>query len=159
MNTPRLLLVDDEELYVRGLSRELSNLGWQIQTADNTESALRALRQSEFDALVLDVQMPGPSGVSLLAELDQVLARPVAVLLSGYLSVETTVRAIQQGADDVLEKPVSARALDARLRALLAARTSRPRAGVATRELRKVLGETPGMRAAREQMQTAARYP
>lgn len=159
MNTPRLLLVDDEELYVRGLSRELSNLGWQVQTADNTESALRALRQSEFDAMVLDLQMPGPSGVSVLAELDRVLARPVTVLLSGYLNVETTVRAIQQGANDVLEKPVSARDLDTRLRALLEARTSNPRAGVASSELRKVLGETPGMRAAREQMQTAARYP
>jgi two-component system, NtrC family, response regulator AtoC len=161
VNTPRLLLVDDEELYVRGLSRELSALGWHIQTADNAESALRALRQSEFDAMVLDLQMPGPSGVNLLAELDRVLARPVAVLLSGYLNVETTVRAIQQGANDVLEKPVSARDLDTRLRALLDARTSSPRASVAggERELRKILGETAGMRAAREQMQTAARYP
>lgn len=159
MNTPRLLLVDDEELYVRGLSRELSALGWHIQSADNTESALRALRQSEFDALVLDLQMPGPSGVNVLAELDRVLARPVAVLLSGYLNVEITVRAIQQGANDVLEKPVSARDLDARLRALLDARTSSPRSNIANSELRKILGETAGMRAAREQMQTAARYP
>ena len=159
MNTPRLLLVDDEELYVRSLSRELSRLGWQIQTADNTESALRALRQSEFDALVLDLQMPGSSGVNVLAELDRVLARPVAVLLSGYLNVANTVRAIQEGASDVLEKPVSARDLDTRLRALLEARTSLPQAGVAHGELRKILGETAGMRAAREQMQTAARYP
>jgi len=158
VNTPRLLLVDDEELYARGLSRELSALGWHTETANSAESALLALRQSEFDAVVLDVQMPGPSGVSVLAELDRVLERPVAVLLSGYLSVETTVRAIQQGANDVLEKPVSARDLDLRLRALLDARVSGPRAANSS-ELRKILGETPGMRAAREQMQTAARYP
>jgi len=159
VNTPRLLLVDDEELYVRGLSRELSRLGWQVQTADNTDSALRALRQNEFDALVLDLQMPGSSGVNVLGELNRVLSRPVAVLLSGYLNVATTVRAIQAGANDVLEKPVSARDLDARLRALLDARTGDPdRAGPRV-ELRKILGETPGMRAAREQIQTAARYP
>jgi DNA-binding NtrC family response regulator len=159
---PRLLLVDDEEIFVRGLSRELSRLGWQVQTADNTESALRALRQNEFDALVLDQKLPGSNGVDLLGELGRVLARPVAVLLSGYLSVATTVRAIQAGASDVLEKPVSASELDSRLRRLLEAREG-ARSGMTSAgmnsELRKVLGETAGMRAAREQMQTATRYP
>jgi DNA-binding NtrC family response regulator len=162
VNTPRLLLVDDEELYARGLSRELSALGWQIQTADSAESALRALRQGEFDALLLDLQIlqiPGPSGLDVLAELDRLLVRPVAVLLSGNLNVATTVRAIQQGANDVLEKRVSARDLDTRLRALLNARTSDVIAFAGNSELRKILGETAGMRAAREQMQTAARYP
>ncbi|HKO53491.1 MAG TPA: sigma-54 dependent transcriptional regulator [Polyangiaceae bacterium] len=162
MTLPRLLLVDDEELFLRGLSRELSNLGWQVQTAEDHESALRALRQGEFDALVLDQQLPGPGGVDLLAELQRVLARPVAVLLSGQLSVASTVRAIQAGASDVLEKPVSASELDARLRRLLEARDALPSdvtTGGTNSELRKVLGETASMRAAREQMQTAARYP
>jgi len=162
VNTPRLLLVDDEELFVRGMSRELSRLGWHVQTAESTEGAVRALRQSVFDALVVDLQMPGPDGVHVLAELDRVLARPVAVLLSGYLSVANTVRAIQDGANDVLEKPVTARELDTRLRSLLETRAAAPlaaSAGMANSELGKILGETPGMRAVREQMQTAARYP
>ena len=161
MIQPRLLLVDDEQIFARGLSRELSGLGWQVQTADNTESALRALRQHEFDALVLDQQLPGPDGVGVLNELDRVLKRPVAVLLSGDLSVATTVRAIQDGANDVIEKPVSAIELDSRLRRLLEARTSSNGvlAGRLNGELSKVLGETAGMRAAREQMQIAARYP
>jgi two-component system, NtrC family, response regulator AtoC len=160
---PRLLLVDDEEIFVRGMSRELSKLGWLVQTADNSESALRALRQNEFDALVLDQELPDPSAMELLSELTRVLARPVAVLLSGRLSVATTVKAIQGGASDVLEKPISATELDVRLRRLLEARDV-SRSGVAApgspnSELRKVLGETAGMRAAREQMQTATRYP
>ena len=161
MTQPRLLLVDDEEIFVRGMSRELSKLGWQVQTADNSENALRALRQNEFDALVIDQELPGPNGVEVLGELDRVLARPVAVLLSGYLTVATTVRAIQGGASDVLEKPVSASELDRRLRHLLDARDAAPSiaAGGMNSELRKVLGETAGMRAAREQMLTAARYP
>ena len=106
MTQPRLLLVDDEEVFVRTLSREMSELGWQVQTADDTEIALRALRQNEFDAVVLDQRRSGPSGVELLSELGRLLARPVAVLLSSNLSVATTVRAIQGGASDVLEKPV-----------------------------------------------------
>ncbi|HYQ44011.1 MAG TPA: sigma-54 dependent transcriptional regulator [Polyangiaceae bacterium] len=162
MNQPRLLLVDDEEIFVRGLSRELSKLGWQVQTAGDAEGALRALRQSEFEAVVLDQELPGQSEMEVLSELGRVLARPVSVLLSGQLSVATTVRAIRAGAADVLEKPVSARELDARLRRLLDARDVSTN-GVQTvgmnSELRKVLGETAGMRAAREQMQTAARYP
>lgn len=162
MTQPRLLLVDDEEIFVRGLGRELSRLGWQVQTADNTESALRALQQNEFDALVLDQQLPGANGIELLSELSRVLVRPVAVLLSGYLNVATTVRAIQGGASDVLEKPVSATELDLRLRRLLEERDASP-SGVTSAsmnsELRKILGETAGMRAAREQIQTASRYP
>jgi len=159
---PRLLLVDDEENFVRGLSRELSKLGWQVQTAGSAESALRALRQSEFEALVLDQELPGSSGTEVLSELGRVLARPVAVLLSGQLSVATTVRAIRAGAGDVLEKPISASELDTRLRRLLEARDTSASGVTAAgnnSELRKVLGETAGMRAAREQMQIAARYP
>ena len=162
MTQPRLLLVDDEEIFVRGLSRELSKLDWQVQTADTADSALRALRQNEFDALVLDQELGGQSGVEVLSELGRVLARPVAVLLSGHLDVATTVRAIQAGASDVLEKPISAAELDTRLRRLLEARDVAPSgvaAGGTNSELRKVLGETAGMRAAREQMQTATRYP
>jgi DNA-binding NtrC family response regulator len=157
------LLVDDEEAVLRGLSRELTLLGWQVQTASDAESAVRALQQREFDALVLDLQLPGPNGVQVLGELDRLLTRPVAVLISGYLNVATTVRAIRGGANDVLEKPVSGEELDARLRALLDDRAASPglnsRTGLAHAELRKILGETAGVRAVREQMQTAARYP
>ena len=159
MITPRLLLVDDEELFVRGLSRELTRLGWSVQTAGDNESALRALRQGEFEALVLDLQLTGPNGV--LAELEHLSLRPIAVLLSGHLDVASTVRAIQEGASDVLEKPISAQELSKRLRTLLDERAANPALapGVANGELRKILGETAGMRAAREQIRTAARYP
>lgn len=160
--TPRLLLVDDDDVFVRGLSREMSLLGWQTQTAPNAESALSILRQNEFDALLVDFRMPGADGVHVLSEVSRMQRRPVAVLLSGYLTVETTVRAIQDGANDVLEKPIAASDLDVRLRALLAARRSPSLEGASadvSGGLSKVLGETPSIRAVREQMQTAARYP
>ncbi|MEO7034904.1 MAG: sigma-54 dependent transcriptional regulator [Polyangiaceae bacterium] len=164
MNSTHVLLVDDEEAVLNGLGRELSLLGWQVETAGDAESAIRALQRREFDAVVLDLQLPGSDGVELLGELDRLVTRPVAVLLSGYLNVATTVRAIRGGANDVLEKPVSGQDLDTRLRELLADRAAaapatRFTSSVANSELRKILGETSGMRAVREQMQTAARYP
>jgi two-component system response regulator AtoC len=163
VTSPHVLLVDDEEGILSGLSRELVRLGWQVQTASDAESAVRALQHGAFDALVLDLQLPGLNGVHVLAELDRLLTRPVAVLLSGYLNVATTVRAIREGANDVLEKPVSGQELDARLRALLDDQAAAPDHnlpfGIANGELRKILGESTGMRAVREQMQTAARYP
>ncbi len=162
MNSPHVLLVDDEQAVLDSLGRELVRLGWQVETASDAESAARALQLREFDALVLDLQLPGPDGVHLLGELDRLPTRPVAILLSGYLNVATTVRAIRGGANDVLEKPVSGQELDTRLRALLedrAAAAPATRVTVANSELRKILGETSGMRAVREQMQTAARYP
>jgi DNA-binding NtrC family response regulator len=161
--TLRVLLVDDEEQYLRGLSRELGQLGWQVQTAGDGEAALRALNATEFDALVIDFQMPGQDGVRVLGELAQRETRPVTILLSGYLSVQTTVRAIHQGASDVLEKPIAGVALDARLRSLLEGRgaAASPASGSSpvNAELAKILGDTPSIRAVRDQMQTVARYP
>jgi len=161
--TLRVLLVDDEEQYLRGLSRELGQLGWQVQTAGDGEAALRALNETEFDALVIDYQMPGQDGVRVLGELSQRENRPVTILLSGYLNVQTTVRAIHQGASDVLEKPIAGGALDARLRSLLEGRAAAvsPASGSspANAELGKILGDTPSIRAVRDQMQTVARYP
>ncbi|MEP7050302.1 MAG: sigma-54 dependent transcriptional regulator [Pseudomonadota bacterium] len=164
MNSLHVLLVDDEEALLRSLARELASLGWQVETAVDSVSAVRALQARDFDALVLDFQLPGPDGVQLLGELDGLSARPVTILLSGHLNVATTVRAVRSGANDVLEKPVSGPQLDARLRELLTDRAApapenRAPSGVANSELRKILGETSGMRAVREQMQTAARYP
>jgi two-component system response regulator AtoC len=159
----RVLLVDDEEQYVRGLGRELGQLGWQVQTATDGEAALRALEESEFDALVIDFQMPGQDGVRVLAELSRRENRPVTILLSGYLNIQTTVRAVHQGASDVLEKPIAGGALDARLRSLLEGRAAAvsPASGSspANAELAKILGDTPSIRAVRDQMQTVARYP
>jgi DNA-binding NtrC family response regulator len=162
--TLRVLLVDDEEQYTRGLSRELGQLGWQVQTAGDGEAALRALNESDFDALVIDFQMPGQDGVRVLGELARRETRPVTILLSGYLNVQTTVRAIHEGASDVLEKPIAGAALDARLRSLLEGRAATavsPATGSspANAELAKILGDTPSIRAVRDQMQTVARYP
>ncbi len=161
--TLRVLLVDDEEQYLRGLSRELGQLGWQVQTAGDGEAALRALNETEFDALVIDFQMPGQDGVRVLGELAHRETRPVTILLSGYLNVQTTVRAIHQGASDVLEKPIVGAALDARLRALLEGRAAAasPASGSspANAELAKIQGDTSSIRAVRDQMQTVARYP
>jgi DNA-binding NtrC family response regulator len=155
--------VNDHERLGRGLGQELGQLGWQVRTASGAEDALCELRKLEFDALLLDLERAEPIGSQVLAELGRVLAPPVAVLLSSTLSVATTVRAIQSGANDVLERPVSARDLDTRLRGLLQARAAgavrAAQNGFGNRELQKILGETAGMRAAREQMQTAARYP
>ncbi|HEY4103145.1 MAG TPA: sigma-54 dependent transcriptional regulator [Polyangiaceae bacterium] len=161
--TLRVLLVDDEEQYLRGLSRELRQLGWEVHTATDGAAALRAVSEREFEALVIDFQMPGQDGVRLLGEVAKRQNRPVTVLLSGYLNVQTTMRAVHQGATDVLEKPIAGGALDARLRTLLESRTAAasPSSGSspANAELAKILGDTPSIRAVRDQVQTVARYP
>lgn len=163
MNTPHLLLVDDAEPSTGSLGAELVRLGWQVQTVHHPDAAVQALRQNAFDALVLDLRSPGLCVIVVLSELSRLLTRPVSVLLSDHLNVAVTVRAIQDGADDVLEAPVSPGELDTRLRALLATKGSSSAgtsaALLANSEFRKVLGETAGMRVVREQMQTAARYP
>jgi len=154
----RLLVVDDNPTLLASLSHELSELGWQVCTAVDGPSASEALRDAQFDALVIDVRLPGRDGMHVLEELTATEVRPVVLVLSSNLDVSSTVRAIHSGAGDVLEKPVAARTIDARLRSLISTRAEASPSNDMIKS-GSLLGESPAMRAVREQLQTVARYP
>ncbi len=101
----RVLAVDDEEPFRRLLEKELSRKGFHAEAAPDGETALRLLKNSSFDVLLLDIVMPGIDGISLMKKLKADSSPPVIIVLTGKATVETAVEAMKHGAYDYLTKP------------------------------------------------------
>lgn len=109
---PRLLIVDDDESCRWALRRAFELRGYAVRCAHSVPDALAQLRDGIPDYAVVDLRMPGPSGLALVSSLKQASARTRIVMLTGYSSVATAVEAVKLGAADYLIKPVDANAIE-----------------------------------------------
>lgn len=110
-----VLLVDDEKAFTAVLAKILEQQGFVASTAVSAVEALEMLQLMEPDAIVLDVRMPGLSGVEALPRIRAVCPKAPVILLTGHASMEDTARAVAAGAFDVLHKPCDTATLVARL--------------------------------------------
>ncbi len=115
----RLLLVDDDESIRRSLGRALELEGYQIETADHGDAAMDALDGDRFDAVLLDVMMPGRSGLDVARMMRAGGDSTPILMLTARHEVTDRVAGLDAGADDYLPKPFSLDELLARVRALL----------------------------------------
>jgi two-component system phosphate regulon response regulator OmpR len=115
------ILVVDDDARLRGLlSRYLAGEGFRVTTAETADDARAKLRAIHPDLMVLDVMMPGESGLSLTEALRHVQGTDVPVLLLTALGApEDRIAGFEAGADDYLGKPFEPRELVLRIRALL----------------------------------------
>jgi len=118
----RILVVDDEELNRILLSTNLQETGYTVETAEDGQQALQALRAHPFDAVLLDLLMPRIDGYQVLAEMkqDAALRRMPVIVISSTDEMDSLVRCIEMGATDYLTKPFDPVLLQARIRASLA---------------------------------------
>ncbi|NUO54532.1 MAG: protein kinase [Polyangiaceae bacterium] len=117
----KLLLVDDNEVNLDVLSRRLERKGCKVVTVLDGPSALDAIATQAFDAVVLDLQMPGMSGIDVLIELRKSysqVALPV-IMATAQTDPQTMVSALEAGANDYVTKPIELEVLYARIRAQL----------------------------------------
>jgi len=117
----KVLVVDDYEVNVRGLGQLLEGAGYTVFTATNGFDALDVVKRERPDLVLLDVVMPGLSGVDVctqLKSLPDTRLTPV-VLISGAQERETIIAGLDAGADDYLNKPVDPEELYTRVRSLL----------------------------------------
>jgi two-component system KDP operon response regulator KdpE len=115
----RILVVDDESAIRRALRPPLVELGFQVAEASRGEEALQLLRSSTFDAVLLDVNMPGIGGVETLRRIRAIAPRLPILMLTVRDKEEEKVEALDLGADDYVTKPFSTRELIARVRAAI----------------------------------------
>lgn len=101
----RLLLVDDEEAFVTTLAERLEARGYETHVVHDGERALAFLRDSDVDVVVLDVGLPGLSGLDVLEEIKSVRPYAQVVMLTGTDDVSTAVAGMKLGATDYLVKP------------------------------------------------------
>jgi two-component system phosphate regulon response regulator OmpR len=129
---PHLLVVDDDARLRELLRRYLSDSGFRVTTAADAAEARSNLASFAFDLIVLDVMMPGESGIELTRALRRDDRTPV-MLLTAMAEPEDRVNGLEQGADDYLAKPFEPRELVLRIRNLL---QRRPAADAGAREVR-----------------------
>ncbi len=121
MTTPqgRVLIVDDETSIRRALHATFGTLGYDIAEAMNGEQALPLLRASSFDAVLLDINMPGMGGLAACREIRRQFPKVAVLMLTIRDEEDDKVEALEAGADDYVTKPFAIRELVARLRAAL----------------------------------------
>ena len=100
------MIVDDEEAARYGMRRALSTLGYNITEAGSAEAARALLKQNEPDLLLLDVNLPGLSGLDFLRELKSANGNaPLVIIVTAHGSERMAVEAVKAGAHDYISKP------------------------------------------------------
>jgi two-component system response regulator RegA len=108
-----VLIVDDDERFAMTLATALARRGYLAHVAHDAATALAAARAKDPDAAVVDLKLGADDGLALIEPLRRGHPRMRIVVLTGYASIATAVRAIKLGADDYLAKPVTASAVAA----------------------------------------------
>jgi two-component system response regulator RegX3 len=116
--SPRILVVEDELTIADALSYALRGEGHEVETVEDGERAIAAAGERPFDLILLDLMLPGVSGIEVCRRLRSESAVPIIVLTARDSEVDRVV-GLEAGADDYLTKPFSMSELLARVRAIL----------------------------------------
>jgi len=115
----RILVVEDNPRILSFLRKGLGEEGYVVETADRGDTGLEIARAQEFDAAIVDVMLPGRSGIEVVRELRELGIGLPVLLLTARDRTEDKIEGLDAGADDYLTKPFDFTELTARLRALL----------------------------------------
>ena len=115
----RLLICEDEEDILNGLAKGLRKLNYYVDTAMDGEEALSLYFESEYDLIILDLNMPKLDGLEVLKTIREDNAESKIIILSARDTLNDKVLGLDLGANDYLVKPFHFRELEARIRVLL----------------------------------------
>jgi len=101
----KLLLVDDEKDFIESLAERLVLREFDVKTALNGDDAINLINKNEFDVIVLDVKMPGKSGIETLKEIKNINQLSQVIMLTGHATVESAIQGMKLGAYDYIMKP------------------------------------------------------
>ena len=107
MNEPaRILIIDDEESIRKTLSMILRHAGYSVDTAANGKEAIEKTETNFYNLALIDVRLPDIEGTELLTSMKQTTPKMVKIMLTGYPGLQNAVKAINNGVDHYLIKPV-----------------------------------------------------
>jgi two-component system alkaline phosphatase synthesis response regulator PhoP len=115
----RLLIVDDDSDMRLLLAEYFRRLGFDVEERDSAMEAIEPAASGLFDCFILDVAMPGMTGIDLLRRVRERGVQTPALFLTAYDAIDDKVAGFEAGADDYLAKPFSPRELEIRVEALL----------------------------------------
>lgn len=100
-----ILLVDDELVFTKNMSKLLNSRGYRVTAVNSGDAAIHELQKQDFDVVVLDLKMPGMDGLTTLKEIKKLDLFTQTLILTGHGSIDSALEAIKLGAYDYLTKP------------------------------------------------------
>ena len=155
---PQVLVIDDE-MGPRESLRMLLKPSYQVHTADSVEIGLQLLNEKKPDAIVLDIRMPGVTGIEGLRRIRQIDPHLSVIMLTGFGALETAKEAVRLGANDYISKPFDAR----EMREVISRNVARTRAHrtseTAASEIKQLNNRLLEELAVKEKLASAGRFP
>jgi DNA-binding NtrC family response regulator len=158
----RILFADDEAHLRELMQMELPRLGHEVTVCPDGNAAIRALEKGSYDAALLDLRMPGLTGIEVLGKIRQLSPETQVIILTGQATVDTAVQALRLGAFDYLTKPCKWAELEVILNRVAERRDLANKASAFEARLKAVegtpliVGESAGMQAVRRLIDTIA---
>ena len=101
-----ILVVDDDKSILRTFTRILQKNGYKIDTAETGKEAIEKAENKHYELALVDIRLPDMDGTELLAKIKMQLQETVKIMITGFPSLESGVKALDEGADAYLVKPV-----------------------------------------------------
>jgi DNA-binding NtrC family response regulator len=158
----RILFADDEAHLRDLMQMELPRLGHEVTVCPDGAAALRALERGLYDAALLDLRMPGLTGIEVLSQIKQISPETQVIILTGHATVDTAVQALRLGAFDYLTKPCKWAELEIILNRVAERRDMANKTAALESRLKAaegmplLIGETPSMQQVRRLIDTIA---
>jgi DNA-binding NtrC family response regulator len=158
----RILFADDEAHLRDLMQMELPRMGHEVTVCPDGAAALKALEKGSYDAALLDMRMPGLTGIEVLGKIRQISPDTQVIILTGHATVDTAVQALRLGAFDYLTKPCKWAELEVILKRVAERRDMANKASALETRLKAaegsptLIGETPAMLAVRRLIDTIA---
>ncbi len=157
-----ILIVDDEQVVRDSLTHWFTEEGYEVQASASAAEALTKLAARETDLVIADIRMPGIDGMELLEKIKAEQLDTSVIMMTGYASVETAVRALKHGAFDYITKPFDPDDLSVVVRNALEQRRLKLENRLLRQQLEEshaldeLIGQSAAMRRVREQIETVA---
>ena len=101
-----ILVVDDDKSILRTFTRILKKQDYKVDTAETGKEAIEKAENKHYDLALVDIRLPDTDGTELLARLKRQLQNTIKIMITGFPSIESGVKALDEGADAYLVKPV-----------------------------------------------------
>ena len=105
MRRKKILIADDEAVILRVLREELTNEGYEVDTAYDGEEASRKLKEKEYELVILDIKMPKKNGIVILKEIMNYNPNIIVIMMTAFGTINNAVEAMKLGAYDYITKP------------------------------------------------------
>jgi DNA-binding response OmpR family regulator len=102
----RVIIIDDDKSILRTFTRILQKNGYEIDVAETGKEALEKSKKNTYDLALIDIRLPDMDGTDLLVKMKQTTPDAIKIMITGFPSLETGVKALDEGADAYLVKPV-----------------------------------------------------